>query len=239
MNQTLLTIAVVCFNAKGMIEKTISSLLSQDFHKCEVLFVDGKSSDGTLDLIHNFMELGVYNCRLYSEKDKGIYDAMNKAARLAQGQYIYYLNCGDIFYETNTLSKLIERLNGKGIYYGNMICGEELTISPSKLSNLFFLREHMINHQSIIAKTGLIIDYPFDISLKYTADRDWLLHCYKKKVSYQHIDIIVGYYDSNGASSNKEKLRQDLEAFIYKNYGRLGLVFIKVKRTIRKKNHAC
>ena len=93
---SLFTVITVTYNARQTIELTIKSVQEQTYKQIEHIIVDGKSTDGTIELIQQLKD---ENTQWISEKDNGIYDAMNKASSLSKGSYICYLNAGDTFYE--------------------------------------------------------------------------------------------------------------------------------------------
>ena len=101
MSKELITVVTVCFNAGQTIAKTMQSVLNQTYRPLEYILVDGKSTDNTLNIIYEleplFHEKGIA-VRIVSEKDKGIFDAMNKGVKLANGRWVNFMNAGDVFY---------------------------------------------------------------------------------------------------------------------------------------------
>lgn len=101
MSKELITVVTVCFNAGQTIAKTMQSVLNQTYRPLEYILVDGKSTDNTLNIIYEleplFQEKGIA-VRIVSEKDKGIFDAMNKGVKLANGRWVNFMNAGDVFY---------------------------------------------------------------------------------------------------------------------------------------------
>ena len=107
-----ITVATVTYNAAALINKTIASVEAQDYPYVEHVIVDGNSTDNTLELVHHYQERNSvasvpHEINCISEPDKGLYDAMNKAIDMATGNYIVFLNAGDVFHETTTLSKIV------------------------------------------------------------------------------------------------------------------------------------
>ena len=105
------TIATVCFNAADTLERTLQSVREQDYPHVEHLIVDGASKDATLNLLHLWEKQSEesetpHKLVVVSEPDKGLYDAMNKALRLASGDYVLFLNAGDCFHTSTTLSDI-------------------------------------------------------------------------------------------------------------------------------------
>lgn len=106
MSKELITVVTVCFNAGQTIAKTMQSVLNQTYRPLEYILVDGKSTDNTLNIIYEleplFHEKGIA-VRIVSEKDKGIFDAMNKGVKLANGRWVNFMNAGDVFYNDKTI----------------------------------------------------------------------------------------------------------------------------------------
>ena len=105
----LFSIITVCYNAQEVIGNTIKSTLNQSFHDFEYVIVDGDSQDNTFPSIQKIVSAYVQrNIKIVSEPDKGIYDAMNKATRMASGTYCLFMNAGDTFHSDDVLEKVAE-----------------------------------------------------------------------------------------------------------------------------------
>ena len=103
------SIITVVFNGENIIEKTMQSVFAQTYDNIEYIIVDGKSSDNTLSIIEKYKEkISV----LISEKDKGLYDAMNKGLQVATGDYVWFMNGGDQIADAQVLTKIFCRING-------------------------------------------------------------------------------------------------------------------------------
>lgn len=120
---SLFTVITVTYNARQTIELTIKSVQEQTYKQIEHIIVDGKSTDGTIELIQQLKD---ENTQWISEKDNGIYDAMNKASSLSKGSYICYLNAGDTFYEKETVEKLM--LSAKENKSPDILYGETVVV---------------------------------------------------------------------------------------------------------------
>lgn len=231
----LITVVTVCLNCEDTIESTIKSVLSQKYSNFEYLIIDGKSTDSTLKIIDKYKSNN--KIKVISESDKGIYDAMNKATKLASGEYIYYLNSGDYFENENVLENVAKKLETNlDIYYGNIRKNNIIEKYPSNINNFYLVfREKMVCHQAIFAKRKVLLDYPFDINLRICADRDWMIRCIKnKKDIYYMNDIVVANYDCNGQSSVYSKFNADSIKIAKKYGGFPAIIFIKIKRFFGK-----
>ena len=121
-----LTVITVCYNAKHDLLKTLESIVNQTFNDMEYVVVDGGSTDGTPSLLDEYkerFERRGLSFRYVSEKDKGTYDAMNKGAVMAQGEWINYMNAGDEFYAKDTLERFfaLQIDDDCGILYGDTL----------------------------------------------------------------------------------------------------------------------
>ena len=152
-----ISIITVVFNGESLIERTIKSVLEQTFASIEYIIVDGLSNDGTLSIAKQYSSSIT---KIISEKDHGIYDAMNKGLKMATGNYILFLNAGDELYAKDTLSKVFENFINADVYYGNtaitnnkgdVVADRRLT-PPLRLTWKSFKFGMCVSHQSFIAK---------------------------------------------------------------------------------------
>lgn len=225
-----LTVITVCYNAESVIGCTLDSLGNQVYDQYELVIVDGKSCDRTMEIIHEKQHM-FNQCRIISEPDDGIYNAMNKGVSMASGEYVYFLNAGDKFFDTYVLEKVMDHvMSGVDIVYGNMIYGEELKRYTKKLSKQYFLSEHMICHQAIFAKKKWLRKYPFEEKYKLCADRHWLYQCIKEGCVVRHMAETIGYYDTNGKSADLDEFKKDSLRVIRDDFGVGGVLYVKLKR---------
>lgn len=208
-----LSIVTVCYNAEESIEKTMQSVLSQSYENIEYLIIDGMSTDKTLDIVRKYQEEH-HNIRLISEKDSGIYNAMNKGASYAQGEYIYYLNSGDLFPDEETVEQVMHKLEKSrpDIMYGNIDVDygthkNRISYARQKrLKKMWIALGITVCHQSVFAKTSLVKESGFDESFKLWADQEWMMRLLEKKVAVEMIELPVCIYDGFGASSSAVNL---------------------------------
>ena len=127
----LFTIITVCFNSEMTIERTIQSVLNQTCQDYEYIIIDGASTDGTMDIVRKYEPLFQGRMRWISEKDQGIYDAMNQAVEEAKGRFVFFLNCGMRLAELITINlgdfkddtiKITGKGNKERLVYLNTAC---------------------------------------------------------------------------------------------------------------------
>ena len=212
----MISVITVCYNAEQLIEETLISTLRQKDNQFELIIVDGLSRDKTLNVARHVIEEFEFpktRYRIISERDNGIYDAMNKGVKLAKGDYIIFMNCGDSFNNPNVLSTLeafsqknnadaiygdtcIQFYEGTGLYRGEKGNGDN--IMP-------------FSHQSIIVKREHLINHPFDTSYKILADREFFTWMRKMDFTFAHCDVIVSNYDAREGLSKNNPLKMAFE----------------------------
>lgn len=146
------TVVTVVRNGKGTIESTINSVRSQSYKTIEHLVIDGMSDDGSVEIIQKYDKL-----RLLSEADEGIYDAMNKGIRESSGDYVLFMNCGDVFYDESSLQKLVNAIDVDDvkIVLGGWVRKSgvyQKTMQPDLIRGVF-------NHQAILYSKYLHIKF--------------------------------------------------------------------------------
>ncbi|HEY6915537.1 MAG TPA: glycosyltransferase, partial [Paludibacter sp.] len=127
----VISVVSVVWNAKDSIHKTIESVLSQTGSEIEYIVVDGQSTDGTIEVLKKYENR---LARLIIEKDKGLYDAMNKALDVATGDFLIFMNSGDTFHSSQTIENAVELLNdNNSVFYGNVI-----QVNPETMNERIF-----------------------------------------------------------------------------------------------------
>lgn len=219
INKPLVTVITIVYNDYLHIEKTILSVLNQTYTNVEYIIVDGGSSDGTLDIIRKYEQAIDY---WTSERDAGIYDAMNKGIILAAGTWINFMNSGDLFYENKTISAIIKNSMldlDLALIYGNTNRVSDNTLylanikkAPSDFTLDDLLMKMPICHQSIFFSLwsfkhlGL-----YDTSYKICADHDWLIKARLNNCKSKYLSFCISSYNMDGISSssifNRERER--------------------------------
>ncbi len=185
------TIITCTYDASKYIDRTLESVRGQSYPHIEHFIIDGVSKDDTVKKAQTYAYDSHYPVIVKSEPDKGLYDAMNKGIQLAKGNYIIFLNAGDVFYEEDTLTNIAEQLKDKplpGVIYGDTdIVDEEGNFirkrrlaPPEKLSWKSFKQGMLVCHQSFYARTDIAKQVPYNLIYKYSADVDWCIRIMKE-----------------------------------------------------------
>ena len=201
-----ISIITVCYNNKYGLEKTIESVKTQTYKEYEFIIVDGASSDGTLDLI---AENKRYISTWISEKDNGIYQAMNKGILLAKGEYCLFLNSGDYLANNKVLENIFNPSSEADIIYGNVFKVKphyrRLIKYSSTLSLYDFYRTAaVIHHQASFIKRELFEKYGlYREDLQINGDWEFFFRTIiLQKVKTNYIDRVISVVDGTGLSNN-------------------------------------
>ena len=185
------TIITCTYDASKYIDRTLESVQGQSYPHIEHFIIDGVSKDDTVKKAQTYAYDSRYPVIVKSEPDNGLYDAMNKGIQLAKGNYIIFLNAGDVFYEEDTLTNIAEQLKGKtlpGVIYGdtdivdekgNFIRKRRLA-PPERLTWKSFKQGMLVCHQSFYARTDIAKQVAYNLSYKYSADVDWCIRIMKE-----------------------------------------------------------
>lgn len=208
-NKTKLSIIIVTYNCEELIEDTLKSIIIQKNRNFEVIIIDGKSSDDTIVIAKNILKNSNIKYKVISEKDNGIYDAMNKGIDLSIGEYLYFINAGDILYNEFVISDFIkyEEKNLADIFYGDTVNVKEREI-VSEVTNNYPIKKQIIFkgicHQSIFAKKSTFKYNKFDIKYKISADFNWLIKCLNLNYKFMYFPKKICKYDIDGISSSNK-----------------------------------
>jgi glycosyltransferase involved in cell wall biosynthesis len=218
-----LSIITVNYNNALGLQKTIESVHNQNFYSCDQIVIDGNSYDGSKDVIEKYSDKLAY---CVSEVDNGVYSAMNKGIKFAQGEYILFLNSGDIFYSENSLKILFENI-GTDIVYGNILVDSMqnawVKLYPSILTFDYFLKDTLphpatLIKRSLFEKIGLYNEHNKIVS-------DWefftnaiCLH----GATYKYVNEIISIFNYDGMSSrieNQYLVKEEKDKVLQNYYG--------------------
>ena len=190
----IVTIITVCRNHAQELERTIRSVESQTWQEKEYLVIDGASTDDTLDVIKAH-EASI--TRWVSEPDQGIYDAMNKGVKMAQGEWVIFMNAGDTFAGDDTLQKVFRSPQDADVIYGDVIKGElvKKAEAPRNAHRMFYC------HQSAFVRTSCLREFPFDIRHRMSADFKQVKQLFLSGKRFRQLDFPVANFDTQGVSN--------------------------------------
>lgn len=240
-NDQVISVICVVYNGERTINKTIESLISQSYRHVEIILVDGQSTDNTLSIINRYKEnIDV----LITEKDDGIYHAMNKGILAASGEWIYFIGCDDVLFNKEVFAEFINTLNHNTeslLYYGDVVLKKSGKRYGGEFMSKRIIQENichqaMFFHRSIFKNIGLYSD-----KYKILADWEFNIRCFgNSDINPQYINLIVAEYNELGKSSSVEdkKFNAEFIKIIYRNlpfYYSIIFLFHKVyKRFIIK-----
>ena len=239
-----ISIITVVYNNVKHIERTLFSVFKQDYENIELIVIDGKSTDGTFEVLTRFADKIAV---LISEKDKGIYDAMNKGLDNSTGDYVYFLNSGDELFDAKTLSNVFLKADFADVYYGdaqiidenNQILGWRELRPPEKLNWKSFQKGMLVCHQSIIIKKSISKHY--NSIYKISADIDWVINSLKKSNTIVNTHLPISKYLAGGLSVKLErKAWKERFTIMNHHYGLFPTLFnhlIIAIRAIKRKLH--
>lgn len=216
-----ITIITVCFNAENKIEKTIQSVINQNYTNLEYILIDGNSQDNTINIIKRYSDKIDL---IISEKDKGIYDAMNKGIKYAKGDLINFMNAGDSFHSNTTITDFVTRINQNkiaDIYYGDVVYMENNQQRLHPAANLNkMIYEMTFCHQCAFVSSKNLKNNNFSLKYKLASDYHFFLKMYLEKKEFIHIPIIIANEEADDGVTYKNFIKSKRECIcIHKEYG--------------------
>ena len=228
-----LSIITINYNNAEGLRKTLASVAAQTYHDIEHVIIDGGSTDESVEVIKDYVNQCVmYDVFWVSEKDNGVYHAMNKGIKHATGDYIQILNSGDVFAEPDVTERMVAALpEGTPILYGNMLksydgktiinrdtCGNDMYTPESFL----YFYKGTLNHDCAYIRRDLFEKYGlYNEEMKICSDWEWYVKTIAlggEKAVYTDIDVTI--FDMNGVSEshgkNKELIKKERREFLEK-----------------------
>ena len=230
------TIITVVLNAASVVERTLISVLAQDYPNLEYLVVDGQSTDGTLSIIEKYSH-GI--TRWISEKDSGIYDAMNKAANLASGEWVIFMNAGDLFVANDVISRAVSSCKWAecDVIYGDTIYTFNEYRILKRAPDIVTLSDGIgFSHQSCFVKTALQKEYGFDLNEHVAADYDLFLRLHKAGKVFRRVDVVMSAFFFGGFSNRPRMEVILMRHRIYTKYysrSKVALYIVLIKQVIK------
>ena len=212
-----ISVITITFNAELFLKETMQSVLKQTYTDIEYIIVDGKSTDGTVEIIKSFeaeMKAKSIDFRWISEPDKGLYDAMNKGMRMATGDFVWFINAGDQIYDSTIAQKVTDAIAANehsDVVYGQTLiidqngtpCGERHKIAPKDLQFKSLLNGLVVCHQSIVVRRGIAPNY--NLQYRYSADYDWVCGVLKQSRCNVYVDGYLSKFMISGISAKNRK----------------------------------
>lgn len=200
-----LSIITINYNNRNGLRKTIESVVAQTTRDFEYIIIDGGSTDGSVDVIKEYADYIDY---WVSEPDKGIYNAMNKGVAVAHGEYCQFLNSGDWLYDCHVINDIDNLPFCEDMLIGRLMC---IGVQKSRLNHpvpndISFLRFYCngLPHQSIFIKRSLLVDNPYDETLKIVSDWKFFIETLIfKNCSYRLTSRIIAFYPEDGISATQ------------------------------------
>lgn len=207
-NSLKISIITVCFNSEKTIEETINSILNQTYQNYEYLIIDGKSKDNTVDIIKKYESKFKGRLKWISEKDNGLYDAMNKGINMATGDIIGILNSDDVFSNNDTLKIISDTFIKEkcdGVYSDLIFMDEEM-----KVPRRVFISEKgnykfgwFPPHPTLYVKKSIYEKYGnYNLEYRIAADYDFMIRIMKNNVNIKYINKTLINMRSGGISTN-------------------------------------
>lgn len=204
--QFWLSIVTVCYNDEKNLTRTLDNLRRQPKDHVQIIVIDGGSEDNSKNIIQANQDL---ISDWVSEKDKGLYDAMNKGIQMCRGQYIVFLNAGDVFHDDHVLPYVFQNHQNADILYGDSIFVHQdgsyksprHKIIPKSLNWKSYKKGMVICHQALFVKSSIAVLY--NTTYKVCADLDWAIRSTKKAASTCNLGITVCDFQDDGISSRK------------------------------------
>ena len=235
-----ISIITVCYNAESCIEKAIQSVIGQTYKNFEYIVIDGQSTDQTLAIVNKYK--GNIS-KIISEKDSGVFDAMNKGVNHSTGDIIYFLNSDDYFYESNILeiigqeflkSPSTDLLNGRVVVdTGIKNYDKSAFTAPCKTKKDLVI--HGLCHQRVFAKRRLFEKYGlFNTKYKICADLDWLMRVFNSSVEIKFADYFIAHFYPYGLSHKKRNGRiKETLTIIFKNVSLIEFLCFCINNFVR------
>lgn len=250
------TIVTCTYNAAPVLQRTLDSVLCQKYADVEHLILDGLSKDDTVRMALAYKErsekLGNdHDVVVISEKDGGLYDAMNKGIRHATGDYIVFLNAGDTFPDSDTLDTIASSIGDgeqlPGVLYGDtnivdmdhhFLRHRRLT-PPKRLTWRSFKLGMLVCHQAFYARTDLAKETLYNNEdYRFSADVDWCIRimklCAKRHLALRNVNaVIVDYLDGGMTNKNHNASLKERFHVMAKHYGYVQTVFLHLFFALR------
>ena len=242
------TLITCTYNAAEVLQPTLESVGAQRYPDVEHLIIDGASTDTTLQLVEAYREQTAGNGHrvvIHSERDRGLYDAMNKGLARATGDYLVFLNAGDSLPAPDTLERIAAGLpvdeGGElpGVLYGQThivdserrFVGQRHLLAPEKLSWHSFRWGMLVCHQAFYVRTDIVRCISYDLHYRFSADFDWCIRVMKKceaeGLNIHNTHLVVADYLQGGMTNqhHRASLKERYQVMC-RHYGTLPTILM-------------
>ena len=246
-----ITYVTITWQAAKVLQRTLDSVLCQDYPEITHLIIDGASTDGTIEMVNDYIARSNaanngHKVLLMSESDNGIYDAMNKGLRSLDGDYVCFLNAGDFLPAPDIASRIAAMADNQAVLYGDtdIVDGEGRFLHhrrlapPENLTWKSFRHGMLVCHQAFYARTDFAIATPYNQKYRYSADVDWCIRIMKaaakEKVPLLNLHMVVVNYTQEGQTTlhHRESLIERYKV-MESHYGRVSTFFMHCWFVIR------
>lgn len=216
-----ITLITCTYNAEAVLQRTLDSVMRQNYADIEHIIVDGKSKDGTVAMAEKYRQrsndsANGHEIIIHSEPDNGLYDAMNKGIAHATGAYLCFLNAGDILPDESTIATICQSIMQGGKDYaviygetdvvdddGNFLRHRRLQ-APEELTWRSFRQGMLVCHQAFYANTSIAKVTPYNLKYKISGDVDWCIRIMKegerRGLSCHNVKAVISHYLAGGMS---------------------------------------
>lgn len=223
-----ISLITVCYNSSLTMVDTMESVLGQTYHNYEYIIIDGKSTDNTLNIIKSYQQKFKGKLKYISEKDKGLYDAMNKGIKLATGDIIGILNSDDILYDQNVfdlINKSFEK-DTDGVYSNLVLMNNDFTKVTRNFKSKKLTKKKGFHppHPTLYIKKDIYNKYGnYNINYRIAADLDFMYRIINNNVNLKYINscfvkMRIGGLSTNGLKGYYKNFKESYE--VLKNNNR-------------------
>lgn len=223
--QSIFSIIIPTYNSEATLALALDSIIHQTFTNFEILILDGLSKDNTVALASSYKDARI---KIFCEADKGVYDAMNKGMKLAQGEWIYFIGSDDFLYDYEVLNCIAKELESikEDVLYGNVLIkgdsgwAKDGQIFKGKFTFQKLLRGN-ICHQSMFYRRSFIDKNKLEYNLRYPVSADWDFNISAHLLTKFHfMDRIIAVFNAGGISTG-DAIKDPFHTEINEKYGHL------------------
>lgn len=195
-----ISIITATYNSASTVADTFESVLKQTYKDIDYFVIDGGSTDGTIDIIKEYEAVFGGRMHYISEKDRGIYDAMNKGVGMATGEWVIFMNAGDVFAADDVLRRVFcQPLADADVVYGDVVKDGNVKKAPDS----YYLYHRMIFcHQCVFTRRSCLVSTPFDIKHRLSADFKSFIELYQKGARFRYVNLPIAIFDTGGVSNS-------------------------------------